>query len=359
MKILDKYILKKFLSTFLLILCTIVIIILLIDFTEKSYFFNKHNLGKKELFDYYCSFLPFMTNLLTPIIVFITTVWVTTVLSQRTEIIAILSSGISFARFALPYLIAAMLITISNFYLTGWLLADANKHRVAFESKYIEGISQFSNNNGKHLHIKLDPSTYLYIQDYYAYNSTGYHVMLDKLNKNALVERLSAQKIRFSADKKWIFTDWQRRAISIKGESIEVGTRLELPLDIDPEDFSINPKLRETLTITELGKHIEKLRNKGSDNVYIFMAERHIRYMSPFAVLILTCLGLVVSAYKSRGGIGSQITLGFILAFGYIIFFFSAKIVSETQGTNLVLNIWLPNMIFSLLSTIFYRLAPK
>ena len=357
MKIIDRYILKKFLSTFLLILFGITAITLLIDFTEKADYYSNYNLSVREIAGYYCAFLPFMINLLTPIIVFITTVWVTTVLSQRTEIIAMLSSGISFPRFAVPYLIGALCITVANFYLMGWWLATANKHRVAFEENYLDFMRE-KGSDTQNIYLKVGPAI-LYIKEYHPYSKTGLDVQLDTIKGNQLIERLFAKKMHFIVGQKWEFTDWIRRTMDPFGDKIEEGKTLKMMFNIDPEDFSMNPRLREAFTLPELNRHIKKLQEKGSDNVHIFVAERHIRYMSPCAVLILTCLALFVSAYKSRGGIGTQITVGFILALIYIALFLSAKIVSEAQGTNSAFNIWLPNIIFSILCIGYYRLVPK
>jgi len=142
-------------------------------------------------------------------------------------------------------------------------------------------------------------------------------------------------------------------------EYITSGAVLDTALNLHPNDFSINPKLHEMLTLTELDKHIQKLKEKGTDNLNYFLTEKYVRYMSPFAVIILTLMGVVVSARKSRGGIGLQIALGFILAIIYIAFFLFARGAADVKGQNLLLTIWLPNMVFFAISLVLYRLTPK
>lgn len=357
MKILDRYILKKFLGTFIFVLLLIVAIITLIDITDKHEYFIKHQLSYQEILGYYHAFLPFMTNMVTPITVFITTVFVTSRLAQYTEIIAILGSGCSFLRFMVPYLIGASLITLASFVLTGWVLADANKKRVTFEIEYIDSPLRSSS---EHLHIKLSPETYLYVGRYRSYNGVGTDVTLETICHNQLVEKLSARSMKWIAEKgTWCFKDWMIRKIDGLQEQISHGSILDIALDLHPDDFSINPKLHETLTLPELAKHIQKLKNKGADSTHIFLTEQYVRYMSPFAAIILTFMGVVVSARKVRRGAGLQIALGFVLALVYITLFLFVKGAAEVQGENLLLTIWMPNLAFGILSIGLYRLLPK
>lgn len=357
MKLLDRYILKKFLFSFLFILVLIILIITVIDITEKNDYFIKHKLTYREIVNYYYSFLPFMANILTPITVFITTVFVTSRLAQRTEIIAILSGGISFPRFLVPYFIGASLIAIGSFLLTGWVLANANKKRVAFEIKYID--SPFRTNS-KNIHIKLSEDTYLYVGYYRSYNNTGSDITIETICDYQLIEKLSAKSMRWVAEKEqWELKDWVKREIDGLDEKITHGPFLEVAFNLHPDDFIINPKLHEMLTLTELNTYIKKLQAKGSDNLHVFLTEKYVRYMSPFAAILLTFMGVVVCARKSRGGVGLQIAIGFILALVYIALFLFSKGAANVKGTNLLLTIWLPNILFSFVSLVLYKLTPK
>jgi lipopolysaccharide export system permease protein len=333
------------------------IIIALIDFTEKNGYFIRHKLGYREILDYYYSYMFLVINFITPITVFITTVFVTSRLAQRTEIIAILGGGVSFLRFLRPYLVGALAITLCSFALIGWVLPKVNVKRIAFETEYIGSVFR---GRSEHLHIRIAPDSYFYAEYFKNYNNSGSNVTIETIKGNTLIEKISANRILWLEEEgMWQLQDWTSRRIEGLQEYIEQGSALNMALDIHPNDFSINPKLHEMLTLTELNTHIDLLQKKGSDSVHIFLIEKYVRYMSPFAAIILTFMGVVLSARKSRSGLGLQIAVGFILAFIYIACFLFAKGVAEAKGTNLLLTVWMPNIVFSLLSLVLYRLVPK
>jgi lipopolysaccharide export system permease protein len=357
MKILDRYILKKFLLSFVFALLMLTVIIALIDFTEKHGYFIRHKLGYREIIDYYYSYMFLVINFITPITVFITTVFVTSRLAQRTEIIAVLGGGINFLRLLAPYLVGATAITLCSFMLTGWVLPRVNVNRIAFETKYI---GSFFRSRSQHIHVRIPPNCYFYAEHFINYSNSGINVTIETIKDNTLVEKLSAKRILWLEDEeKWQLQDWTKRRIEGLQEDVEQGSALNMALNIHPNDFSINPKLHEMLTLPELYSHIELLQQKGAESVHIFLTEKYVRYMSPFAAIILTFMGVVLSARKSRSGLGLQIAVGFILAFVYIGCFLFAKGVAEAKGTNLLLTVWMPNIVFSLLSLVLYRLVPK
>ncbi len=358
MKLLDRYILKKFSYSFLFILLTLTAIITLIDFTEKNGQFVKHKLEYKEILGYYYyGYVPFIINFITPISVFVTTVFVTSRLAQRTEIIAVMSSGVSFLRFLAPYLAGAAAITLCSFVLTGWILAKANMKRVAFETEYI---TKFYYNNAQHLHIRMPPDRYFYVEHYRTYNQSGTNVTIETIRDNQLIEKLSARSIQWlQEEEQWQLQDWIIRKMEGIEEHIQHGKILNVVLNIRPDDFNMNPNLHETLTLPELNTQIEALKSKGADNVHIFLTDKYVRYMSPFAAVVLTFMGVVVSARKTRKGIGLQLAVGFILAFVYVACFLFAKGFAEAKGTHVLLTVWMPNIVFSILGIILYRLVPK
>ena len=318
----------------------------------------KHKLGYKMIIGYYVrGYIPFIINFITPISVFIAAVFVTSRLAQHTEIIAIMSSGVNFFRFFSPYLAGAMAIMLCSFILAGWGLARANVKRVAFETEYIDG---FFRNHPQHLHIKIAPDLYFYVERYRAHNNSGTNVTIETVKENKLLEKLSAKRIKWlPAEEKWQLQDWTLRKLEGLGEHIQHGSTLNTALSIHPNDFNINPKLHETLTLPELYVQIEALKRKGADNVHIFLTEKYVRYMSPFAAIILAFMGVTVSAHKARRGMGFQIAVGFILASVYISLFLFSRGVAEAKGTNLLATVWTPNIIFSVLGAILYKFLPK
>ena len=357
MKIWDRYILKQFLLSFVFTLLLIVLVIILLDVTDKNESFIKHQLSYGEIFGYYQSFLPFMTNMVMPITVFITTVFVTSRLAQRMEIIAALSGGISFVRLLLPYAIGATLITLGSFLLTGWWLADANKKRVIFETTYID---HPVHSNTRQLHIRLSADTYLYIGHYLSHRGIGTDVTLETIRDHEMVDKLSAERMEWVPETgQWRFRHWLHRRFDGLEEHITQGHMWDKKLNLNPDDFVINPKLHETLTLPQLHTHIQKLKSRGMDNVHIFLTERYVRFMSPFAAIILTFMGVVIAARRSRGGVGLQIAFGFFLALVYIAMFLFARGTAEVKGHHLLLTVWTPNIIFFLISCYLYRWVPK
>ncbi len=357
MKIIDRYLLKKFLSTFFFVVLMLVSVVCVIDFTEKNDDFLEHQLKTAQIVRYYIDFIPYVASLITPITVFIAVVFVTSKLASQTEIVAILSSGISFRRMLVPYFLGAMLIAVVSFWLNGWVIPNANKGRIAFEIKYVK--SPFYNDE-RNIHLKVAPELYAYMERYNSSSDVGYRFTLEKIQGNQMLAKLSARRIEWdSTQTKWKLKDWQLHTFEGSQESIQRGDALDTALTIQPKDFSSNYGLYETLTLPELNRHIALLRERGGNDVAIYKVEKYIRYMSPFTAIILTFIGVIVSARKSRGGSGFQIALGFLIAFVFIIFFIFARSIAEANSMDPVLAVWLPNIIFSMVGLVLYNTVPR
>lgn len=357
MNVLDRYILKKFIITFIAIILMLPLIVVLVDFANKNELFIRHEFSRTQILDYYRAFLPFILNFLTPIIVFITVIFITSRLAQRTEVIAILSSGVNYLRFMRPFLVGATLISLFSFVLMGWVLANANKKRIDYDDQI--GISVFFV-PAKYLHIRVSPTEYLYIEKYRSVANTGTNATIETILENKIVEKLYAKSVDWIEDRGiWIFRDWTLRVIDGTKENISQGVVLEKQLNIGPKDLAMNPRLYETQTLPELHRHIRELKTKQADSVRYFITEMNIRYMAPFASIILTVMGVLVASYKSRRGAGLQISFGIALAFTYVAMFLFTRGYAEVKGTNIFLTIWTPNLIFSLISYVIYKLVPK
>tara|TARA_X000001036_G_scaffold439812_1_gene492449 strand:+ start:89 stop:1165 length:1077 start_codon:yes stop_codon:yes gene_type:complete len=358
LKKIDWYILKQFLYTFFYVLIILCFVITVIDYAEKNDKFIKHNLSFEEIRNYYFSFIPFIASLITPITAFVATVYVTANLSIRSEIIALLSSGFSLKRIMLPYLYGGIIIAIMSFLLNGWILPKANKSRVNFEVSYIKNPYYFSKNN---VHFKISDETYLYLERYDNNLEVGNNVSIEKFTNNLLKERLIGRQLVWdSEDKIWEIKSWQLRILNGDGnEEITSGLQLDTALLINPSDFDNNYKLNETLTLTELNKYIDLLKLRGSDSVVLYEIEKYIRYTQPFTILILILIGVIVSSRKSRQGTGILITLGFLFAFSFIIFFVMSRAFAENGSLNPLFAIWIPNLVFILIGIIMYRIIPR
>ncbi|WHZ08359.1 MAG: Lipopolysaccharide export system permease protein LptG [Cytophagales bacterium] len=363
MKLLDRYIIKKVLSTFFFVMMILVAVITVIDITEKVDKFNDHHLQLSQILGYYLDFVPWISGLLTPIICFIAIVYVTSRLAAHTEIIAMLSSGISFRRLLVPYFIASSVIAGLSFVFNGWIIPHSNKKRLAFEMEYFQNKYYFERRN---VHMQTAPNVFLFIQNFNNQSNIGYQFSLEKFQDNRLVEKLTADNIQWDSTKrKWTINQWVLKKvdnifeINSPGSVAERGYRMDTTLIITPKDFENDAHQYDGMTIPELGKHITQIRFRGATGVEAFETERHIRFAAPFTTFVLVFMGVIVSARKSRGGTGFQVALGFSLAFIFILFFTMTRTFAETGSLSPFLAAWMPNLVFTVISLAMYKYVPR
>ncbi|MDX2196975.1 MAG: LptF/LptG family permease [Cytophagales bacterium] len=358
MKILDRYILVKYITTFLFVVFIMLLVICVIDYTEKNEdFITKHAPLNAIIFDYYLNFIPYIFNLISPIIIFIATIFVTAKLAARTEITAILASGVSFNRFLVPYIIGSALIGISIYYMYGWVIPRASKVRHSFENMYVRGRYYFDKRN---FHIKVGPETYVYIESYNNSIHTGYLVTIENIKDHTLHSKISANRMLWVPDtQKWRLEYYTRHTFDNMKETSQKGEFLDTTLSLQPKDFETQHMLYEQLTIDELNEHIAVLRERGSEGVEPYLVEKYGRISYPFAIIILTLMGVIVSAQKSRGGVGLKIAFGFVLAFIYIIFVWIGRSIANVGNMPPEYSAWIPNVVFSLIGYIMYIRLPK
>lgn len=358
MKLLDGYILKRFLQTYLFVVFVIVLVVVMIDYTEKVDNFHKTNAPANEiLWNYYLNFVPYWANYISPLMVFIATVFLTSRLAARTEIIAILSSGVSFIRLLYPYVLGASVLAVATYYMVNYLIPKANKTRIAFEIKYINDAYTYS---GRNVHLKISPDTYAFLESYNNQVNTGYRFTLEKVQGNQLKQKLSADHIEWNAKKKkWTVYDYKIRTIDGQRETLVPGTKMDTTLNLKPSDFDSNFNLFETLTRPELNNYIDLLRSRGSDGIEVYLLEKYSRDTRPFAIIILTVIGVIMSARKSRRGVGWQVALGFFLAFTYLLFFMLAKGIAQSGNLSPIVAVWLPNAIFTAIGVLLYNTIPR
>lgn len=357
MRIIDRYILKQFLSTFFFVVFLLVLIIVVIDITEKMEKFTSKGLSFAQVAGFYLDYIPWLANTITPITIFIATVFVTTKMASHSEIVAILSSGISFQRFLLPYMLGAAFISAISFYFTGWVIPDATKSRVEFENEYLENRFTF---NERDNHFQENPGEFIYVRNFTNSSNTGYNFTFEKFDTTALVSKLIANNMKWDEDKEiWRLHNWQLRVLKTGKEIITSGDTMSIKLKLHPVDFASDKRLNEALTIPELDDKIRDLKARGLDGYEIYQIEKYVRISYPFAALILTFIGVIVSAQKSRGGTGVQIVLGFVISFVFIIFFIMSKSMAEGGSLPPLIAIWLPNITFTGIGLLLYRTVPR
>ena len=363
MNILDKYIIKKFLSAFFFSVVILVTVICVIDFTEKNDDFIQHNLSmSKIIFDYYIYLFPYFANLLSPITIFIAVVFVTAQLAARTEIVAILASGVSFRRLMLPYALGGTVVGLLIFGLIGWVLPLGNKARVAFERAYIKLPFRYQ---GRNVHIKIGShgysGDYVYMESYDNANNMGYHFALETIDSTVLRRRLTADVINWDSTKHMWHLSAQlvRTFRGAQGETLRTVPARDTTLNLFPKDFASTYRLAETLTLPQLNAYIRTKIERGADDTQLFLSDKYERYSYPFAIVILTLIGVILSARKSRAGVGGQIALGFVLAFVFIIFVMLSRNLAQVGSLSPLVAAWVPSGVFSIIGLALYRFVPK
>jgi lipopolysaccharide export system permease protein len=357
LKILDLYILKKFLTTFFFVVLLFVVVISVIDFTEKNDDFIKNHAPFLEILKYYLTFMPYIGNLISPITIFIATVFVTANMAAHTEVIAILSSGVSFKRMMLPYIIGSLFIGMLTFVLIEWVIPNGNKKRVAFENQYVKNEYFFVGDN---THLKIAPNTYAYLLSYNNSMNIGYQFSLETIEGTKLKSKLKANRILWQ-DKKnvWELDNYVIRKFNGEKEELIVGAKMDTVINLHPKDFGSQYLLHETFTMSELDNYIAELKERGAENIEIYLTEKYERFTYPFAIVILTVIGVIVSARKTREGAGFQIAFGFLLAFIYILFVLMSRGLAGVGFIGPLLASWIPNIVFSSIGLLMYKTVPK
>lgn len=351
-KIIDRYIIKKLVSSFVLMILLITIIIFVVDYAEKSDAFIKHNLGFKEIYiDYFINFIPFMLNAISPIIVFLTVVWVTARLSTHSEIIAMQSCGISLKRILLPYAFISLVLCIATFFMVAWIVPNLAKKKLAFEHKYIEMPHYYTERN---IHFRINDSSYIYMESYNVTTKRGSRFTLEVIKDNNLKEKWTATDINWNEElKKWHIPSYKVYTFGTEMTIEEFKTGFDTAFIITPGDFGNTYKLFESMTVDELKNYIDKQNLLGNSKVNNFRHERYVRYAYPFAIIILTMMGVIISQRKTRQGSGIKMAIGFGLAFFYIFLFMMSKnVVTGFDAPFLIA--WVPNLMFIFITFIFY-----
>ena len=357
-KKLDLYIIKKYLSTFFFVVTALVAVICFIDFAEKNDDFQDANLSYMVVFlEYYLNYIPYLAIFLSPLMVFVSTIIVTSQMASHTEVIAILSSRISYVRMMGSFAKGAVMLALFVFVMIGWVLPKTNKKKVDFEIEYIN--SQY-NYKVRDTHLKLDPTHYAYIEKYNSEFNIGYQFTIEEMIDGVLISKLSTNRIGWdTAKSKWHLELASLREYHDGKETLKQIAAFDTTLNMFPKDFQSTYRKQETLTIPELHSFIEVQRERGADNVSMYVTELMERYTYPFSIILLTLVAITVASKKSREGTGLKIFLGFILAFVYLFFVIVGRGFIESDLLPPLLSAWIPNLLFGSIGVYLYIKAPK
>jgi len=361
LKLIDKYIIKKFLGTFFFCLLLILTIAVVFDFAEKiDNFMERHAPLKAIIFDYYMNFIPYFAMLFAPLFVFIAVIFFTSKMAVSTEIIAILNSGMSFRRMMFPYFLSALFIATFTFVLTNYVIPKANLTRMDFEDRYYHSSSS-KRVPVENIHRMVYKDVYVYMGTYNPLSKRGQNFTIEKFSDSGVLEsKLSSSSVVYDTTlHKWSALNYYIRDIQGNNEIIRKGKQIDTTLTIQPSDFSRDPGFVGTMTSHELNNYIDLLKLQGSDELKLFLIEKYRRFANPFAVFILTLIGVTLSSRKIRGGIGMNIGIGLTLSFSYILFLQFASQFSLKGSLGPMIAMWIPNIIYTIIGLVLYKLAPK
>ena len=360
LKKIDTYIMKKFIVTFFIALLLIIGIVIIFDISEKvDDFVEKQAPLRAIVFDYYVNFVPYFINMFSPLFVFITVIFFTSRMAANSEIIAILSCGVSYRRLMHPYMLSALLIALLSLGLNLFVIPRANLKRVQFEATYTK--LDRRNLNSSNVHYQLHPGQFVYVESFSTWNNTAYNFTLEDIQDNKLVRKITAETAVWDST----FGGWTLKKYFVRDyaegleDRIRSGTQLDTVINLTVTDFYRNKKTVETLPQRALNQLIATQRMRGDANVMYALIEKHTRYALPFSAFILTLIGVSLSSRKRRGGIGWNIGVGIALSFTYILFLRFSQMFVYGGTLPPVIALWLPNLIYSVIAAVLYYRASR
>ncbi len=360
-KTIDWYIIKKFLTTYFFAIALIISISIVFDVNENlSKFTEYHAPLKAIVFDYYLNFIPYFSNLFSPLFVFIAVIFFTSKMAGNSEIISILAAGISFRRMMRPYMISAALISLLTFYLGSYVIPKGTVIKQNFETLYK---NKKRNNAAENVQLQVGKGIIAYIQHYDNNLKRGYGFSLDKFENKKLVNHMTASEIQYDTISNskfhWKATSWRIRDMKGLKEKITSGNAIDTLILMEPTDLVFSKGQQETFTSPQLREYIDRQIDRGSTNVVQYEVEYHKRIASSFASFILTTIGVSLSSRKRKGGMGLYLGIGLALSFGYIMLQTVSATFAINAGTPAMLAAWIPNIIFAVVAWFCYRQAPR
>ena len=358
-KKLDWYIFRRFLVTFFVALILIIGIIIIFDISEKIDDFVKNEAPLKAIiFDYYLNFIPYFVNMYSPLFVFITVILFTSRLAAKSEIIAILSGGVSYHRMMVPYIAASVIIALLSLGLNMYVIPHSNRARTEFDEQYLK---KNSGPKEKNVHYQIAPGQFVYVESLSNWNKTAYKFTLESVENNQLVSKLSAESAQWDTTiKGWKLKRYfLREYTSGLEDKVQYGEKLDTVIALTLDDFRFNENTVQTLNAPELNQLIATQQMRGDSNIMYAEIEKNTRMALPFSAIILTIMGVALSSKKRRGGIGWNLGIGIALAFSYILFLRFSQMFVYTGLLPPSVALWIPNVLYTIITGVLYYIAPK
>lgn len=354
--ILDRYILRKFLGTFFFALALLLTIIIVFDLNEKLDAFLKAPLNE-TLFGYFLNFIPYFANQFAPLFTFIAVIFFTSKLAGNNEIVAMLSTGMSFKRLMRPYLIGAFIIAALSFVLAAYIIPPANIKRIEYQDKYVKNKRI---DYGANIMLMVAPGEIAHIARYDNISKTGAQFSLESFDSlKRMTSRLTATTIRWDTLYSWQVRDYTIRDFKDNREIIRSGAVLDTIIPFEPRDFLIAENDHEKLTSPQLKEYIDRQKSRGVGSIQSFEVEYHRRFAMIAAAFVLTVIGMTLSSRKTKGGMGLNIGIGLVLSFGYILFMTITQTFAVSGLTSPMVAMWIPNVLYLAIAVFLYMRASR
>ena len=359
MKIIDRYILGKFLGTFFTSLLLILSIAIVFDVSEKIEDFRKGATYSEIFFDYYLNFLAFYGNTFSAMIVFISTIWFTSRLASNTEVVAILTSGVSFRRMMFPFFLGATIVATMSLLLNHFVIPKTNVKRLKFEHTYVG--SGYSEVYTKNIHRQISPGHFAYFETFNQDRQSGYHFTYEVIEDGKMVSKLASDFVRFDTTvNKWRLDNWTLRQIAEDGtEEISFGRKLDTNFAFSPKE--VTPRLYTTsmMNTPQLLEFIAAEKIRGSENMNAYLVELHRRTSWPLSTFVLILIAVSLCTKKTRGGLGLNMAIGLLLCGVYVFMMQISTTFASKDTLSPLVAVWLPNILFAFIGIYLYRIAPK
>jgi lipopolysaccharide export system permease protein len=365
MKILDRYIMRKFLTTFFFMMAIIMLLAMVFDLSERlGEFIDNQAPISGIVFSYYLNFIVYYGNLFSPMIIFVSVIWFTAKMAQDAEIIPILNSGRTFGRFIRPYMIVATLLMFMALILNHFVIPRSNATRLDFEEKYYRDAMFIQN-----YHAEYPGNRTVYFSSYASDENVinDFVVMQWDASNTRMKYFLKARTAQnVPGTNKWYLEDYYERYVgyyktqdSARNDRLIEGRMKDTLFDFNSTEMVQRENAAEAMTYYELKEFIEREKAKGSGNVPMYEIELYKRSSLPFATYVLTVIGVSVSSRKRRGGIGVNIALGLLIIFIYIFAMQVTTVAALKVGFPANVAVWVPNVIFGAIAYFMYRIAQK
>ena len=359
MKKIDWYILRKFIGTFVYSLMILLVISVVIDITEKIDDFLEHDLSIGFVFmHYYIGFIPHIAALLFPLFIFISVIFFTSKLAYKTEIVAILSAGVSFRRFLRPYWVGAVLFASILWAANRWVVPEANRIRTTFENKYVRSPKDQDALTDKT--IRVDSVTYITFGLYNPAYKNGNNFVLKRVEGQQVLYSLKADRVAWdSVSRKWKLNYITERTIDGMRETLRTANDTALQIPLLPSEMVEERNKEQAMTTPELNRYLEREELRGAEGLSVYYVEKYRRTSAAVAVIILVLIGAIISSRKVRGGSGLHLALGIVISALYILFLQFSTVFATKADLNPLLAAWIPNFVFAGLALYLYLRAPK